>query len=106
MHDLIYVTAASRDAALDLARTLVRQRLVACANVIGGVTSVYWWDGRVQEGQEAVMIAKTRSDLTSAVIARVKELHEYSCPCVVAFEIREGNHAFLDWITAETLHIP
>ena len=106
MHDLIYVTAASRDAALDLARTLVRQRLVACANVIGGVNSVYWWDGRVQEGQEAVMIAKTRSDLTSAVIARVKELHEYSCPCVVAFEIREGNQAFLDWITAETLHIP
>ncbi|HIJ63868.1 MAG TPA: divalent-cation tolerance protein CutA [Rhodospirillaceae bacterium] len=106
MHDLIYVTAANREAALVIARTLVRQRLVACANVIDGVTSVYWWDGKVNEGPEAVMVAKTRSDLTSAVIARIKEIHEYSCPCVVALEIRDGNQAFLDWINRETVQAP
>ena len=106
MHDLIYVTAADREAALKLARTLVNQRLVACANVFDGATSVYWWDGKVNEGPEVVMVAKTRSDLTSAVIARIKELHEYSCPCVVALQIREGNPAFLDWISRETVHIP
>lgn len=106
MHDLIYVTAADREAALKLARTLVSQRLVACANVLDGGISVYWWDGKVNEGPEAVMLAKTRSDLTSAVIARIKELHDYSCPCIIAFEIREGNPAFLDWISSETVHIP
>ena len=106
MHDLIYVTAADREAALKLARTLVNQRLVACANVFDGATSVYWWDGKVNEGPEVVMVAKTRSDLTSAVIARIKELHEYSRPCVVALQIREGNPAFLDWISRETVHIP
>lgn len=99
---LIYVTASNRDEALKLARTLVEARLVACANVLDGVTSLYWWEGEVQEEPEAVMICKTRQDLVEAVVARVKELHSYSCPCVVALPITAGNPAFLDWIAAET----
>ncbi len=103
-HNLIYVTAPNRGAALKIGRALVEQRLAACANVVDGATSVYWWDNRMQEDREAILIAKTRSDLVSAVVARVKELHEYSCPCVVALPIVEGNQAFLDWIDAETVH--
>lgn len=101
-HSLIYVTAPSRDEALSLARTLVEERLIACANVLDGMTSVYWWEGRVQQEPEAVMICKTRSDLAEAVITRVKELHSYACPCVVAMPISAGNQAFLAWIDAET----
>jgi len=99
---LIYVTASGRDEALELARSLVGARLVACANVLDGATSLYWWEGKVQEEPEAVMICKTRSELVDAVIARVKELHSYSCPCVVVLPIIAGNPAFLDWIGAET----
>lgn len=99
---LIYATAASRDQALDLARSLVEERLVACANVLGEAISVYWWEGAVHQSAEAVMIAKTRADLVQAVIARVGELHTYSCPCVVALPIEAGNPAFLDWIGMET----
>lgn len=99
---MIYVTAAQSEQAMALGRALVEARLVACANVLGGVNSVYWWDGAVQEGQEAVLIAKTRSDLVDAVIAKVKAIHTYSCPCVVALPILGGNPDFLDWISAET----
>lgn len=101
-YSLIYITASDRDAALRIARILVESRLVACANILGGATSVYWWEGRVQEGAEAVLIAKAPSDKISAVIAKVQEIHDYSCPCVVSLAIAEGNPAFLDWITAET----
>ena len=89
-----------------LARSLVEARLVACANVLDGATSVYWWDGKVQEELEAVMICKTRTEMVDPVIARVRELHSYSCPCVVALPITAGNPAFLDWIEAETVPLP
>lgn len=102
-HSLIYVTAGSRDEAVMLARSLVEARLVACANIIDGATSIYWWEGAVQEEREALLVAKTVSSNTDAVIAKVKELHSYSCPCVVAVPIAAGNPAYLEWIEGETV---
>ncbi|HIJ39387.1 MAG TPA: divalent-cation tolerance protein CutA [Rhodospirillaceae bacterium] len=102
-HCLIYVTAASRESALEMAKTLVQQHLVACANIIDRATSVYWWDGRLCEETEALLLLKTRSDLKSAVIVRIQELHSYSCPCITAFDIDDGNPAFLDWISSQTI---
>lgn len=99
---LMYITASNRDEALLLARILVEERLAACANVLGPVTSVYWWDGKVNEEPEVALIAKTRTDLVEAVIARVKQAHSYDCPCVVSLPIGAGNPAFLQWIAAET----
>jgi periplasmic divalent cation tolerance protein len=99
---LIYVTAGSRDEALKVGRGLVAARLAACANVLDGATSIYWWQGTLQQEGEAVLVAKTRTELVPAVIAKVRELHSYSCPCVVALPITDGNPAFLEWITAET----
>lgn len=102
-NSVIYVTASSKEEALRLARALVQDRLVACANVIDGATSVYWWEGEVRDAPEALMVAKTRTENVEAVIARVKAEHSYSCPCVVALPIEAGNPAYLDWIQAETL---
>lgn len=99
---MIYVTAGSQDEALSIGTTLVEERLVACANVLGDITSVYWWDGAVQEETEVALVLKTRSDLVERVTSRVKELHGYACPCVVALPIAGGNPDFLAWITAET----
>ncbi|MGE5506423.1 MAG: divalent-cation tolerance protein CutA [Actinomycetota bacterium] len=99
---LVYVTAGSREEAVKIARGLVESRLVACANVLDGATSLYWWEGAVQEEREAVLIAKTAAEKVEAVIARVKELHSYTCPCVVAVPIKAGNPGFLQWIEAET----
>lgn len=99
---LVYLTAPNRDEALALARTVVGERLAACANLLGDITSVYWWDGRLNEDREVALILKTRADLVEVLTARLRELHSYTCPCVVALPIVSGNPAFLDWIAVET----
>jgi len=99
---LIYVTTGSIGEASTIARTLLDERLIACANIIDGMRSYYRWQGAVREDREAVLIVKTRGALVAAVIDRVKALHGYDCPCVVALSITDGNQAFLDWIAAET----
>ncbi|GAB4259764.1 MULTISPECIES: divalent-cation tolerance protein CutA [Deferrisoma] len=98
----IYVTVPSREEGLRIGRALVEERLAACANVLPGLTSVYWWEGEVQEDPEAALVLKSRADLVERLTERVRELHPYSCPCVVALPIAAGNPAFLDWIRAET----
>jgi periplasmic divalent cation tolerance protein len=98
----IYVTASGSEEARRIGRALVEAHLAACANVIDRVTSVYWWRGEVQEDDEAVLIAKTREDLVDDLTAKVKELHSYECPCVVALPVTGGNADFLDWIESET----
>lgn len=99
---LCYITAGSRDEAKKIGRALVEERLVACANVIDGMESVYWWQGKLTEDREAVLIVKTRAELVAAVTARVKALHSYTVPCVVSLPILDGNPAYLEWLTAET----
>ncbi|OEJ64625.1 divalent-cation tolerance protein CutA [Magnetovibrio blakemorei] len=98
----IYVTAPNREAALDLARTLVKERLVACANVMDGVQSVYWWEGGIVEDAEAVVVFKTQKSLVPQLTRRIQDLHSYDCPCIVALDIQDGNPDFLRWIVHET----
>lgn len=99
---LVYVVAASPDEARTIGRTLVEERLAAGVNLIDGIGSFYWWQGAVQQGSEAVVIAKTRADLLDRLTARVRDLHSYVCPCIVALPIVGGHQAYLDWIAAET----
>lgn len=99
---LVYVTAASAEEAGRIGRAVVEARLAACANVLPGITSYYWWEGAIQEDKEAVLVMKTRQDLVEALTARVKELHGYTVPCVVALPILGGNPDFLGWICKET----
>jgi len=101
--EFVYVTAKDKDEALSIGRALVTERLAACVNILDGLHSLYWWEGAVQEAREAAFIAKTRSELLPRVIARVKELHSYEVPCVVALPVLGGNPDFLDWVSAETL---
>lgn len=63
---------------------------------------MYWWEGTVHEDDEMALILKTRQDLVDRVIAKVKELHSYDCPCVVALPITGGNREYLEWISGET----
>lgn len=98
----IYITCSSADEAKHLARTLLEERLIACANISGGVTSMYWWDGAVQEDEEWVLVAKTQRILFEAVSERVRQLHSYETPCVIALPIQQGNPAYLAWLAGET----
>jgi periplasmic divalent cation tolerance protein len=100
---LCYVTAGSRDEALAIGRTVVEERLAASANVLDGATSIYWWQGALRQADEAVLILKTRGELVERLTARIRQLHSYQCPCVVALPIAAGNPAYLDWIAGETV---
>jgi periplasmic divalent cation tolerance protein len=100
---LVYVTAPDRDVALELARIAVEERLAACANVLGAITSVYWWNGQVNQDAEVALVLKTRADLVETLTARMIAAHPYECPCVVALALDGGNPAFLSWIAAETV---
>ncbi|HEY9080829.1 divalent-cation tolerance protein CutA [Magnetovibrio sp.] len=106
MHDaavqIVYVTAANRDEALAIAKAVVGEHLAACANIVERVTSVYWWQGAVQEDSECVLILKTRRALVDDLSVRVKALHSYECPCVVALSIDGGSQEYLNWIVNET----
>ena len=100
---LLYITAGDREEALALARMLVGERLAACANVLGAATSVYRWQGAVQEDEEVVLVAKTVEDRVEAAARRVRDAHSYDSPCVVALPISGGDAEFLSWVQEEVL---
>lgn len=99
---MIYVTAASHAEAMTIARALVDEKLVACANVLGEATSIYRWQGKIEEAQEIVLIAKTRRDLADRAIDRIKALHSYDVPCAVVYDMTGGLADYLAWIDQET----
>ncbi len=97
-----YVTCASEGEAVRIGRTVVEERLAACANLLPGVTSIYRWQGRIETATEVALVLKTRAALVDALTARIKALHSYTVPCVVALPIRAGNPDYLAWLVAET----
>ena len=99
---LLYVTAANSHEADTIANTLVTERLAACANLLGPISSVYFWDGQLQKSQEVALILKTRQTLSDAAVARVRALHSYECPAIVVIPVLGGHAEFLDWIRTET----
>lgn len=98
----VYVTAGSAEEAGRIGRVLVDEGLAACANLIGGMRSIYRWQGAVEEAEEVVLLAKTRPQLFDSVAARVKQLHSYDCPCIVALPIVAAEPAYLRWIVDST----
>jgi periplasmic divalent cation tolerance protein len=98
----VYMTTSSEQEARRIGRALVEGRLAACVNIIPGMTAFYRWQGNIEEGQETVLIAKTRQALVERLTQRVKALHSYTVPCVVALPILGGNPDFLQWIGEET----
>lgn len=100
----VYVTARGADEAGEIARTVVSERLAACANLLGGIESIYWWQGKLCKDNEVALILKTSAERKPELIERIKELHSYDCPCIVCLPIADGNRDFLNWIAAETGH--
>ena len=86
------------DVAKDVAERLVKERLAACINIIDGVLSIYWWNGRVEEASESLLLIKTRSELFEKLKKRIVEVHPYETPEVVALKIEDGLKEYLEWI--------
>ncbi len=98
---LFYVTASSREEAEAIVRNLLDERLIACANILGAMTSIYRWEGEVVTEEEVAVILKSTAENGDRVIEKVKELHSYDCPCIVALTVDNGNSEFLNWIDNE-----
>ncbi len=98
----LYVTVSNAEEAARIGRQLVEERLVACVNVLGTIRSIYRWEGRVHDDSEVAFFAKTRRDLVPVAIKRVRQLHSYSNPCIVALTIEAGSPEYLSWIHSET----
>jgi len=100
--NLIYITAGSMEEARTIGNKLVSDRLAACVNIIDNVSSMYWWEGEIQDDKEVILIAKTKESLVPELVEKVRSMHSYSCPCIVSLPILDGNSAFLDWVVEET----
>ena len=94
----VYVTHPDSQAAQVMSRTLVEHGLAACVNMLRGMQTIYRWEGRIEAGEEVVMIVKTRADLLDALQRAIRAAHPYACPCIVALPIRAGEPGYLNWI--------
>ncbi|PIV99820.1 MAG: divalent-cation tolerance protein CutA [Deltaproteobacteria bacterium CG17_big_fil_post_rev_8_21_14_2_50_51_6] len=99
---MVYITASDLSEARKIGEAVVEERLAACVNIVDGAQSIYRWYGKIQHEKEAIIIAKTRKELLSMLIDRVRSLHSYECPCVVALPIEAGYEPFLEWVGSET----
>ncbi len=99
---LVYITMPDAPTARAFCETLVAGRFAACANILGGAHSVYWWQGVMETASETVCLFKTTTTRFPAFLEKAKALHPYETPCIVAWPLKEGNSDFLAWINAET----
>jgi periplasmic divalent cation tolerance protein len=95
------VTAPSMAEAREIGRSLLEERLVACINLLPSVSSMYWWEGQIEEADEVLMVLKTRTQLLDRLVGRVRELHPYSVPEVLSWPLGPGNPEYLDWLASE-----
>jgi periplasmic divalent cation tolerance protein len=99
---VVFVTCGSEDEALKIARTLVEERLAACANMVSPLRSIYRWEGKIWDEKEWLLIIKTQQFRFEDLAKRVKALHSYSVPEIIALPITESSPAYLNWIEENT----
>jgi periplasmic divalent cation tolerance protein len=100
---IVFVMAANEEEASTIARTLVEERLAACVNLIAPVRSIYRWRGAIEESLECLLIIKTSARRYSKLERRVKELHSYDVPEIVATALAHGSSDYLNWIMESTM---
>ena len=98
---IIYTTFPHRSQARKLAWNLIKEKLIACANIFK-IDSIYEWENKIEEPREYGVFLKTRAELYTKVEKRIKELHPYEVPCIISWKIENGSKDFLDWIADRT----
>ncbi len=99
---MVFITAPKEDEAARIAKDIVTSRLAACVNIVNGIRSIYRWRGEIEDENEVLMIVKTRRGLFGELTKRVKEIHSYSVPEIIALPIEEGSEEYLKWLREET----
>jgi periplasmic divalent cation tolerance protein len=99
---IVFTNLPDRATALELARKLVEQRVAACVNVLGEISSVYRWKGEVTSEKEVAILIKTTSVRFDELATAIKSMHPYELPEIIAVPVAYGLPAYLDWVAAET----
>lgn len=95
---LVYTLFGSREAAARMAHLLIEERLIACANILGEATSLYEWNGVLEETAEVPVLFKTAPSRRDALMARIAELHDYEVPAILALPVEAVDAAFARWV--------
>lgn len=99
---VVFITTPNEEEAAKIGRALVEEMLAACVNVVRSVRSIYRWQGKIEDEAEALMVVKTRLALFDRLSQRVRALHSYSVPEIIAFPIRQGSPEYLKWLADAT----
>jgi len=95
---VVLITTKSKEEAEQVGRKLLEAKLVACANILDGVKSLFWWQGKIDEANESLLMVKSRQDLFAELAEVVKKNHSYSVPEIIALPIVDGSSTYLKWI--------
>ncbi len=98
MYSMIYITTSGEEESKKIAKILLEERIVACANIIPSMKSFYWWGGEIEEDTESILLLKTCSDKLDTLIRRVKDIHSYDIPCILEISIHNGSEDYLKWL--------
>jgi periplasmic divalent cation tolerance protein len=98
---VIFIITAAGEEAHTIANRLLQDRKAACVNILPGVSSLFWWNGKIDAAEESLLVAKTTASHIDDVVRLVKELHSYDVPEVIALPIVGGNRDYLEWIDSE-----
>jgi periplasmic divalent cation tolerance protein len=96
---VVIVTTASKQEAEKIAQRLINERLIACANIIGPVSSLFHWSGKIEHNEEYLMLLKSRMSLFDNLAETVKALHSYEVPEILVLPVIGGSEAYLDWLS-------
>jgi len=94
----VFMTVSDEKEATKIVRNLLKERLIACANIVGPISSLFWWKGKIDKTSEFLVIMKSRKNLFKKLSERVKELHSYEVPEVIALPLIEGLPSYLNWL--------
>lgn len=95
---VVFITVSNEDEGANMAKTLVEEGLAGCVNIVRGVRSIYRWEGKTEDEQEVLMIVKTRKSLFAKLSQRVKALHSYTVPEIIATQVVQGSEDYLRWL--------
>ncbi|MBI5143910.1 MAG: divalent-cation tolerance protein CutA [Candidatus Omnitrophica bacterium] len=98
----ILVTCGSKREAEKIVNSLLKRRLIACANIVSGIESRFWWKGKIDKAKEILIILKAQQKNFKRIEKEIKHIHSYEVPEIIALPIVSGNKAYLDWLEAET----
>ena len=98
---VVMVTTASQDEAMKIADQVVQSRLAACASTIPTVRSTYWWEGKLMNDQESLLLIKTTSDKFNSLEETIRKIHSYKVPEIIAIPVCQGFPPYLEWIRRE-----